>query len=91
MSDALAALLGGDDGAWAAAMRAAVLLGEKTADRIRLLGELRAGRAGREARDATRRALVEVLLHGNRVGLVESLDETLLGARPRPVSAVLAA
>ena len=91
MSDALAALLGGDDGAWAAAMRAAVLLGEKTADRIRLLGELRAERAGREARDATRRALVEVLLHGNRVGLVESLDETLLGARPRPVSAVLAA
>ena len=41
-------------------------------------------------RDALRRALVETLLHGNRPALVETLDETLLGARPRPAS-VLAA
>jgi len=30
------------------------------------------------------------VLHGNRAGLVETLDETLLGLRPRPAS-VLAA
>ena len=38
----------------------------------------------RDARDAVRRALVETLLHGNRAELVEALDETLLGLRPRP-------
>ena len=40
----------------------------------------------RGARDAVRRALVETLLHGNRVELVEALDETLLGLRARPAS-----
>ena len=39
---------------------------------------------GAAARDALRRALVETLLHGNRAELVETLDETLLGLRPRP-------
>ena len=59
--DALTALLGGGDGAWAAAMRAAVLLGEKTAERVELLEALRAEHVGRAARDAIRRALVETL------------------------------
>jgi hypothetical protein len=88
--DALTALLGGGDGAWAAAVRAAVLLGEKSAERVELLDGLRAERASRAARDAVRRALVEVVLHGNRAELVRSLDETLLGLRPRPAT-VLAA
>ena len=64
--EALTCLLGGDDGAWAAAMRAAVLLGDKPAERAELLEALRAERLRRDARDAVRRALVETLLHGNR-------------------------
>ena len=48
------------------------------------LDGLRAERLDRDARDAVRRALVEALLHGSRVELVEALDETLLGLRPRP-------
>jgi hypothetical protein len=82
--EALTALLGGDEGPWAAALRAAVLLGEKTKERVDLLAQLRAEHVGREGRDAVRRALVETLLHGGRAGLVRTLDETLLGVRPRP-------
>jgi hypothetical protein len=33
-----------------------------------------------------RRALVEVLVHGNRAELVLALDDTLLGLRPKPAS-----
>jgi hypothetical protein len=88
--DALAALLGGDDGAWAAAMRAAVLLGESAKARAELLDAFRADRAGRAVRNALRRALVETLLYGNRLELVRSLDETLLGLRPRPATAAAA-
>jgi hypothetical protein len=84
--DALTALLGGGHGPWAASLRAAVLLGEKTKDRADLLARLQEERAGRTARDAVRRALVEALLHGNRGDLVRSLDETLLGLRPRPAT-----
>ena len=67
-SDALTALLGAGDGAWAAAMRAAVLLaGEDARTAPSSLAALRArARAARAARDALRRALVETLLHGNR-------------------------
>jgi hypothetical protein len=90
LHDALTSLLGAGDGPWAAAVRAAVLLGEKTKDRATLFEALRAERAGRVARDAVRRALVEALVNGNRVELVRTLDETLLGLRPRPVT-VLAA
>jgi hypothetical protein len=89
--DALTALLGGEEGAWAAAMRAAVLLGEDTKDRAELLDELRADHAGKRARDAVRRILVETLLHGSRVQLVRTLDETLLGLRPRPATVLAAA
>jgi hypothetical protein len=90
LHDALTALLGAGDGAWAAAVRAAVLLGEKTKERAELFDALRAERAGRAACDAIRRALVETLLHGSRPALVQTLDETLLGLRPRPAT-VLAA
>ena len=86
--DSLACLLGGEGGPWAAAMRAAVLLGDKTRERTDLLDALREERLGRDARDAVRRALVETLSHGNRAELVTALDETLLGLRPRPSSAL---
>jgi hypothetical protein len=84
--DALTALLGAGDGPWAACVRAAVLLGEKTKERADLLEALRVEELSAGARDAVRRALVETLLHGNRVELVRSLDETLLGLRPRPAT-----
>ena len=72
LRESLDALLGGGDGVWAALMRTAVLLGE---DR-RLDHD--------PPVDAVRRALVEVLMHGDRATLVALLDETLLGRRPRP-------
>ena len=34
--------------------------------------------------DLVRRALVEAVMHGNRAALIETLDETLHGLRPRP-------
>jgi hypothetical protein len=71
-------------------MRCAVLLEESSTDRIGLATELQAEDAGPAACDALRRALVETLLHGNRAGLLDTLDETLLGLRPRPAG-VLAA
>ena len=89
--DALTALLGGGEGPWAAGMRAAVLLEEKTKARAELASAFGAQTLGGKARDAVRRALVEVLLHGGRAGLVATLDETLLGLRPRPAAAVVAA
>jgi hypothetical protein len=88
--DALTALLGGGDGVWAASMRAAVLLGDKTTERAELLTQLRAEHVGSAARDAVRRMLVETLLHGNRVALVRTLDDTLLGLRPRPATSIAA-
>jgi hypothetical protein len=84
--ESLTCLLGEDGGEWAAAMRAAVLLGDKTRERTVLLEALRGERLGRDARDAVRRTLVETLLHGNRSELVVALDDTLLGLRPRPSS-----
>jgi hypothetical protein len=80
LREALAALLGGTDGLWAAAVRAAVLLGETPRDRAGLHVSL----SGDPAPDPIRRALVETLLHGDRAALVASLDETILGLRPRP-------
>ena len=88
LREALAALLGGSDGLWAAAVRAAVLLGETGADRARQLDSLRAVARGEPAggtvAEAIRKALVEVLVHGDRAGLVSSLDDALIGVRPRP-------
>jgi hypothetical protein len=84
--ESLTCLLGGDGGLWAAAMRASVLLTEKTRDRAELLDSLREEKLRSGARDAVRRSLVETLLHGNRLELVEALDETMLGLRARPAS-----
>ena len=88
LREALEALLGCEEGAWAAAMRAAVLLGETGRERSDLLAALRAlldgDGAGARAEEAVRRALVETLLHTSRPGLVASLDEALIGVRPRP-------
>jgi hypothetical protein len=84
--ESLTCLLGGDGGLWAAAMRTAVLLGDKNRERTDLLDALRAERLGGDARDAVRRTLVETLLHGDRAQLVVALDDTLLGLRPRPSS-----
>jgi hypothetical protein len=88
--DALVALLGNGDGVWAASLRTAVLLEEKTKERAALFAALRAEESRSVARDALRRALVETLLNGNRAGLLATLDETLLGVRPRPASALAA-
>jgi hypothetical protein len=90
LRDALTALLGSGDGPWAAAVRAAVLLGQSTRERAELLAGLRDEQVGLTARAAVRRALVEALLHGNRSELVRSLDETLLGLRPRPARSLAA-
>ena len=84
--ESLTCLLGADGGPWAAAMRTAVLLGDKNRERSEMLDALRAERLGRDARDAVRRTLVETLLHGDRAQLVVALDDTLLGLRPRPSS-----
>jgi hypothetical protein len=37
--------------------------------------------ASRRAEDAVRRSLAETLRHGDRAGLVRSLDDVLLGLR----------
>ena len=77
---ALAALLGDT---WE--LRTAVLLGEDSDGRRALyerLRELAGGEpAGETAENAVRRALVETLRHGDRGGLVRSLDDVLLGLR----------
>lgn len=80
LREALAALLGGTDGLWAAAVRGAVLLGATPHERAGLHERL----SGDPSPDAVRRALVEALLHGDRARLVETLDETILGLRARP-------
>src|SRR6476469_550133 len=53
--EAITCLLGGDGGAWAAGMRAAVLLAEKTQERSELAAGLRNEHLDRVARDAVRR------------------------------------
>jgi hypothetical protein len=83
LRESLTALLGGTDGLFAACVRAAVLLGETGHERADLLALLRGGEPDA---DLVRRALVETLMHGDRLRLVERLDESLLGLRPRPPS-----
>ncbi len=83
----LTAALGGADGLWAAAVRAAALLGESGRERADLLARLR-DLASEAAADAVRRVLVELLLLGERPAVVAALDETLLGLRPRPARPV---
>jgi hypothetical protein len=88
LREALTALLGGSDGLWAASVRAAVLLGETGRDRAEQLERLRALARGehveRAAAESVRKAVVETLAHGDRAALVASLDDALLGVRPRP-------
>jgi hypothetical protein len=89
LREALAALLGGSDGLWAAAMRAAVLTGDTTdaADRARVEGVLRLARGGGAdagTADTVRWIFVESVLAEDRLRLLASLDEALLGLRPRP-------
>ena len=90
LREALAAVLGGGDGLWAAALRAAVLIGESARERGVLLDRLRSllygDEAGDRAADAVRLALVETLRHGDRAALVAALDESVLGLRPRPAA-----
>jgi hypothetical protein len=86
---ALVAVLGAGEGLFAAAIRAAALLGETPRDRAELLTRLRLLAAGDEAAvtgDVVRRVLVEVLEDQDRVALVRALDESLLGLRPKPTS-----
>jgi hypothetical protein len=88
LREALSVLLGCDEGPWAAAMRAAVLLGESARERAELLTALRAlvdgDGPGARAEECVRKALVEALLHDSRPALVAALDDALLGVRPRP-------
>jgi hypothetical protein len=88
LRESLASLLGAGDGPWAGALRAAVLLGESPRERGQLFDALRGladgEGAGGGSADAVRRALVEVVMHGERLRLIRALDESLVGLRPRP-------
>lgn len=83
LRESLAALLGGNDGLWAAAVRGAILLGDTPEARARLQDLL----SGDPDPDVIRRALVETLMHGDRAQLVASLDQSILGLGARPVVA----
>jgi len=69
-------------------LRAAVLLGDASEERRAIHAALRALGAGEQASEraesAVRRSLVETLRHGDRLALVRSLDDTLLGLRTAP-------
>jgi hypothetical protein len=89
LREALSALLGGADGLWAAAMRAAVLVGELTEPAARarvdgILGLARGVGADAETVDAVRRIFIETVLADDRPRFLASLDEALLGLRRRP-------
>ena len=80
LRESLAALLGGNDGLWAAAVRGALLLGDTPRARAEVQDRL----SGDPDPDVVRRALVAAVLHGDRPQLVASLDESILGLRPPP-------
>jgi hypothetical protein len=88
LRESLTFALGSGEGLSMAALRAATLLGDGSSERADLRVRLRALAGGEPAdghtTDAVRRALVELLMHGNRPRLIEALDEALLGLRPRP-------
>ncbi len=90
LRESLDALLGGADGLWAAAARLAVLIGETAGERGEVFARLRGltggGHASKRDADVIRRALVEVLMSGDRIRLLERLDDSLLGLSPRPQS-----
>jgi hypothetical protein len=80
---ALVAALGGEDGLWAAGVRAAALIGDTPQGRADVLASLR-DLAAPAAAGVVRRVLVELLLRGERERLIARLDETLLGLKPPP-------
>ncbi len=88
LREALVTLFGGDDGSWAAAMRAAALLGETASERAELARALRSlldgDGPGSRAEDTVRRALIAAVLAESHSALVQGLDDALLGLRPRP-------
>lgn len=73
---ALDAALGNGEGIYAAAMRAAALLGETPEERADLAERFR-----QPTPDLIRRLVVAVLLHGDRRALLRELDASLLGMR----------
>ena len=84
---ALAALLGGGEGLFAAILRASMLLGETPRERAALLERLRGlarGEGELDASDDVRHAIVETVTQHDRAALLKALDEALLGLRPRP-------
>jgi hypothetical protein len=83
LRESLTALLAADDGAWAAALRAATLLAETPEERAELFTRIR-DFASDAAADAVRRVLVETLMHGDRVELVARIDGAILGVGDRP-------
>ena len=78
---ALDGALGEGDGAWAAVMRGAALLGETAGERATLVEKLRSPSC-----DLVRQLLVAVLLHDDRRALVRELDDVLLGSPARPAN-----
>lgn len=88
LREALVQLLGEEDGAWAAAIRAAALVGETPDERARLLDGLIAlvegDGPGSTGEDVLRRALIACLRADSRVELLASLDGALLGLHGRP-------
>jgi hypothetical protein len=76
---ALDSALGDGDGAWAAGMRGAALLGDTPEERADL-----AARFEEPTTELMRRLLVELLLHGDRRRLLRELDAALLALRPPP-------
>ena len=86
----LTSLLGGGEGLFAGSLRAAAVLGETPRERSAILDRLRllaAGDAAAATSDLVRSSLVAVLEHGDRAALLRTLDETLLGLRPKPTVA----
>ena len=73
---ALDSCLGNGEGIYAAAMRAAALLGETADARADLAVRFR-----EPSRDLVRRLMVAVLLHGDRHALLRELDGALLGLK----------
>ena len=67
-----------------------MLVGDDAAHRGELFARLRGltggGHATKQDADLLRRALLEVLMAGDRVQLLERLDDSLLGLKPRPRS-----
>jgi len=76
LRQALDSALGGGEGVWAAAMRAAALLGETAEERAELVERFRT-----PTPELVRRLLVATLLHGDRARLLHELDAALLGLR----------